>query len=292
MKYKLKCGKAEAIVDTIGAELISFSKDKEYLWYGDEKYWAGHSPILFPNPSVLLNDKIKFYGEEYTIEKHGIVRAKEFAVESYENSKIILSYVSNADTKIHFPFEFKLIVEHSINENGFTTRYVVHNLDKKAMYFCIGGHPSFLCPINKGESFEDYDLIFEKSENAYAYRTHKGLYMDIDKYDYLLQNTNVLPLKYNYFTEDSCIFKDLNSNRVKLINRNTQKGIELDFSGFEVLVLWTPESKHAPFICIEPWHGMPALKDDTGNFEDKPYAIKLESTKQYFTEFNVSLVGE
>lgn len=290
MKYELKCADAIATVDSIGAELISFKKGKEYLWYGDEKYWKGHSPVLFPNPSVLLNDKIKFYGKEYEIPKHGIVRGKEFSVEKITENSVIFSFSSSDESKKLYPFDFKLFVEHSINKNGFVTKYTVKNLDTRSMYFCIGAHPSFLCPMEENENFEDYDIVFEKNEDAPAYRTHKGLYMDMDKYDILLNNTNVLPLKYSYFDEDSCIFKDLNSSYIKLINRSTQNGIKLNFASFEALVVWTPEAKHAPFICIEPWHGIPALKDDSGNFEDKPYAIKLDPDKEYSTSFSVEIL--
>lgn len=290
MKYELKCKNVTATVDSTGAELISFNKGKEYLWYGDKKYWGGHSPTLFPNPSVLLNNKIKFYGEEYQIPKHGIVRGKEFAVEELAEDRVVFSFSSSDETKKLYPFDFKLFIEHSITERGFTTKYTVKNMDNRAMYFCIGGHPSFLCPIERNAKFEDYDIVFEKRENAPAYRTHNGLYMDKDKYDNLLQNTNVLALKYDYFAEDSCIFIDLNSSSAKLINRNTHKGIEIRFKGFEALVVWTPERKNAPFICIEPWHGIPALKDDSGNFEDKPYAVKLEQGKEYSTSFDVNIL--
>ena len=49
MEKILKCGKAEAVVNTLGGELTSFKVDgKEYVWYADSAHWAGHAPIAFP----------------------------------------------------------------------------------------------------------------------------------------------------------------------------------------------------------------------------------------------------
>lgn len=44
MEIKIKGKKSEAVISTLGAQLMSFAKDgKEYIWNGDEKYWKGRS---------------------------------------------------------------------------------------------------------------------------------------------------------------------------------------------------------------------------------------------------------
>jgi galactose mutarotase-like enzyme len=84
--------------------------------------------------------------------------------------------------------------------------------------------------------------------------------------------------------------KKLKSRRVKLINKNTGKGVDFDFTGFSALGIWTPPHKKAPFVCIEPWNGLPANLDETGNFEDKPYAIKLEAGKYYSVGYKADII--
>ena len=37
----------------------------------------------------------------------------------------------------------------------------VENTNDKKMYFSIGGHPAFNCPLKEGEKQEDYQLVFD-----------------------------------------------------------------------------------------------------------------------------------
>lgn len=54
MQETLRIDAAEAIVDTMGGELISYkSNGKEYVWTGDKAYWSGHAPVLFPFVSAI-----------------------------------------------------------------------------------------------------------------------------------------------------------------------------------------------------------------------------------------------
>lgn len=289
MKHLLICGQTRAIVDDVGAELISFYKDIEYLWQGDPAYWEGHSPVLFPNPSVLMNDTICIAGKEYHLEKHGFVRGKQFTVVAQSPSAITLLYKANAETLVQYPFDFALYVRHEIDENGFVTCYRVENNDSKTMYFCIGGHPSFNCPMREGESFEDYDLRFSEMENARAYYTNQGKYMDRDLFWHRLNNTDTWQLKHSDFDRDSSIFEGLKSDYVSLIHRHTGEGIRMHIGNFPALVIWKAEKSNAPFLCIEPWQGIPAVKGESGNFEDKPYAVKLLPGETYQSSFAMEI---
>jgi len=74
MEYFLKNNDAVATVSTAGGELISYSVNgKEYLWNGDEKYWAGHAPVLFPFVSALADNTVKISGTPCVFkDKHGL----------------------------------------------------------------------------------------------------------------------------------------------------------------------------------------------------------------------------
>lgn len=51
MRLQLENNIFVAQIDTLGAELCSLlRKDsgEEFVWQGDERYWAGHAPTLFP----------------------------------------------------------------------------------------------------------------------------------------------------------------------------------------------------------------------------------------------------
>ena len=65
MELILKKDGALAVVRSLGGELISYKKDgKEYVWTGDEKYWTGRAPALFPFVSALKDGKSEIDGKE------------------------------------------------------------------------------------------------------------------------------------------------------------------------------------------------------------------------------------
>lgn len=288
MQKILKTGCAEGIVDTLGGELISYKNcGKEYIWTGDEKYWSGHAPILFPFVSALKNQKVTFGGKTYSYaKKHGFARNTQFELAEYTDSKAVFSLVSNSATKTFYPYDFILTVTHEIGEAGYKTTYSVKNTGNVDMQFCIGGHAGFCVD----GSAENYELIFEKQEDLDLYYTdEKSLFNENYKIKKRLES-DTFPIVYSDFDIDAIMAKDIKSHKVKLVKKSDGTGIEFDFSGFHVLTLWTPPKKHAPFFCLEPWNGLPAYTNESGNFEDKPYRTVLPAGSDYSVGYKVSVL--
>ena len=89
MEYTIKHNGAELSARTLGGELLSYKKDvKEYVWTGDENFWTGHAPGLFPFVSSLKDGKVEIAGEMYYSKpKHGFLRTSEMKlVEKTETS--------------------------------------------------------------------------------------------------------------------------------------------------------------------------------------------------------------
>jgi len=286
MQYTIRCGKAEGIVDTLGGELISYKVDgKEYLWTGDEAYWTGHAPVLFPYVSALKNDSYAIGNKTYTYKgKHGFARKTEFELIDASNGEAIFLLTSNEETRKIYPFDFELYVTHTISETGFETRYTVKNPDSKDIMFCIGGHPGFIVD----GSLEDYRLVFEKSEDAPLYYTDSE---SLFSYDYKAGTSlkgETFDFVYSDYDVDALLAIEPNSKKVSIVSKKDNKGLlEFDFSEFKVLVIWTPPKKQAPFVCLEPWNGLPAFKDEDGQFASKPYLIKVGSGDEYSVGYKV-----
>ena len=78
-QIKISNGEITAVISTRGAELKSVVKNgREFIWEGDPNVWAGQAPLLFPICGGLKDDKYVLGGNEYTLEKHGFARFKEF----------------------------------------------------------------------------------------------------------------------------------------------------------------------------------------------------------------------
>ena len=169
MKFILENGNIKISASTLGGELnslISKKDNTEYLWNGDEKYWKYHSPILFPIVGKVLNNKYRAEGNEYELPQHGLARTREFTMIEKDDSHIVFELLWSEDTLKIYPYKFSLRLTYELLENGIKVGYTVKNLDDKEIYFSIGGHPAFMCPLFKDEKFEDYYFEFNKKENT------------------------------------------------------------------------------------------------------------------------------
>ena len=94
-----------AEVSTTGAEVQSI-KDcqtgREYMWNGDEKWWHGHSPILFPIVGGMWNGTCRIDGQEVQIPKHGIVRRATWVVDEVKADSVTMSINSTVAAFICF----------------------------------------------------------------------------------------------------------------------------------------------------------------------------------------------
>ena len=137
MEYFLKNNDAVATVSTAGGELMSYSVNgKEYLWNGDEKYWAGHAPVLFPFVSALADNTVKISGTPCVFkDKHGFARKYEYTVEKINDREAVFLLVSDESTREQYPYDFELRIIHRMTSSGFTTTYSVTNVDNTDIIF-------------------------------------------------------------------------------------------------------------------------------------------------------------
>ena len=134
--------------------------------------------------------------------------------------------------------------------------------------FCLGAHTGFRCPLEAGERFEDYELVFPERESCPTLLLRDGL-LDRPAALPCLEDTDTLPLDYRWFDAlDTLIFEGLRS-------RKSGRGVRVSFDGFPMLAFWTMPGKKAPYLCIEPWHGCAAGTAEGPEFTDKAHCIVL-----------------
>lgn len=292
MRITIKSSQATATIDTLGAELKSFqdSSGLEYIWSGDPQYWRGTSPLLFPMVGNLRDGKTIIHGQEYSIPKHGFVRDKEFQVIDSSENSVTFSYQDNPETLEMYPYHFELRLTYTIVDSSLTLGYEVINKDNKVMYYHIGGHPGFNCPLLDDEQFSDYILRFEKKETiASPIYDLNNLHFDPDNCNYHLKDSDELSLDYSLFNQDAVVLDHLESRKVSLLNPTTGKGIMVDFNTFSTIAFWTPMNDTAPFLCIEPWNGSAIYKDEDNDFAHKRdiQIANVDETMTYELVFHI-----
>ncbi len=272
MNYTLENEFLTVGVSTNGGVLTSIkSKDGiEYLWQADPTYWANQAPLLFPIcGSIRDNHATIGDGLETHMNRHGIVRGREFTCEQQSMHAITLSITSNEEMKESFPYAAKLSVTYELDGHTLRQTFTVENQDEADMPFFVGGHPAFNCPIVPGDDYSDYYVEFEKEETCSVPEqlTESGL-LNLQNRTPFLDHAKRLPLSFDLFAKDAITFDELSSRSVKLASDKHDHSVTIDFAEFPYLILWTTANK-GPFLAIEPWLGLSTCSDESDRFEEK-----------------------
>ncbi len=292
MTYNIQAQDTSATIQTKSAEMLSFRhKGIEYMWNGDPQFWDRRAPILFPTVCTPKDLKMAHNGVEYPMPKHGFAIEKEFKPVLQTPSQVAFTLENDKETMTMFPFRFTLTAEYTVMEGGFSASFTTTNRDERDMTYCIGGHPGFRCPMFPGDSFDDYELIFADAEGAIVTGTVGGLMAPDLPHLEVIKN-NRLPLSYEVFGGDTLILQNIPKSMVKLVSKKTGHGIAFDFTGFSALGLWTMSEpdEHSPFLCLEPWNGLPASSDETTDAKSKKYARTLAPEQSHTVGYRVTVL--
>mgnify|MGYP000638754215 FL=1 len=262
MLYTLENEKVKITISKQGAELHNITSKvdgTEYLWNRNKRYWSYSAPVLFPIVGKVKNGTYKVDGKEYNLPQHGLARLKEFEMIEKTDNKIIFELVASEETLKVYPYKFSLKIAYTLVENGVVTEYIVENTDNKMIYFSIGAHPAFMCPMVAGEIIDDYYLSLMKKKIVDIIPISEQGYIKRERKQYLVDN-NIIPLNFDVFKGDALVFDSLKSNKISLKSVNHDKVLTMDFTGFPYMGLWT-KATGAPFVCIEPWYGHADFED-------------------------------
>ena len=281
------------LTSKMGGELVSFKlngeerihQGKECLDENGKVYWKRHSPVLFPVVGKLKKNQTIINGRIYEMPQHGF--ARDFEFEPITNLDNFHSYVlkSNKNTLTRYPFEFELYTTYRLDENKLTTIYKVINTGKSNMPFCIGGHPAFQIDYESLKN-GDYYLEFEEDEDKIHF-----LYLidGLSGTDYarnIMVDKRRILLNKDSFNNDAIIMKGMTSAKVSLKRKSTDKKVlTMDFSEFPYLAIWSKPG--APFLCIEPWHGISDSIKSSGIFTEKNSIVLLKPKESFDCKYTV-----
>ena len=275
---KLKNDYIQLTLDKKGAELkgiYNLETKQEVLWHGDKAWWAGISPILFPFVGTSMNHQYRFENKVYDIRPHGFLKDREFNVDEISDRAIWFSYTSTQADEAIYPFKFRVKVGYEINWSTIDVKWLVENLDDKQMYYTMGAHPAFLC--DQGDV-----LRFNAKGETYFY-TLKGPHID----QRIKQQAKDIVLNDDAFPIDTWIYDGIES--VSLLNLQKGSSVKVSFADFKYVGIWSPikNGKMAPFVCIEPWAGLPDFADAKGELTQRKTIIKLAPKKENAYKYSI-----
>lgn len=275
----------------VGAELQNISAIKnnlEFMWDGNPEVWSGRAPNLFPIVGELKEGAFIYDDQMYHLPRHGFARRSDaFTVVNQSENSLSFKLTSSEDTLRHYPFKFEFLVTYTLLQNQISITYTIKNTDVKPIYFSVGGHPAFKCPVYPNEHYDDYSLQFEHPEHAPTHLLNVNTGLFTSQTEAVFQTPGTLPLHAHLFDKDALVFKHLISNKVTLKSKTHGDILTFRFDDFPYLGVWA--KPNGQFVCIEPWVGLADNEDSDQVFKHKEGIVRLDINKIFEATYSIEI---
>jgi galactose mutarotase-like enzyme len=286
MTFQLSNETISVRVKSKGAELCSlynFKNSIEYIWQGDEKFWAKHAPVLFPVIGKLKENTFWFEEKKYHLNQHGFARDKEFELISHTGEELSFRLKEDEDSLKIYPFPFELYIHYRIEENKLCTIYEIKNTGINTLYFSIGAHPAFNIPLMQNEKYEDYYLEFSDAETADRYLIEDGLISN--RVEKVFEDPYRIFLSKELFHKDALVFKDIRSEKISIRSNTHKHGLSFEFTDFPYFGIWAKQG--ADFVCLEPWCGIADHINTDQQLKNKEGIQSLQAGEIFTRSFSI-----
>jgi galactose mutarotase-like enzyme len=277
-----------AEIDPLGAQLSVLRNNAalDLLWDGNPAVWAGRAPLLFPIVGVLAGGTYRLDSKTYQLPRHGFARGTLFSIESSSPSAAVFRLVADQASWQVYPFQFELEVRYELKGATLSVIASIRNQGNADMPASFGYHPGFRWPLPFGQARCTHFIEFESDEAAPARRIDSAGLLTAERHPTPIAQRR-LALTDSLFQEDVLIFDQIKSRSV-LYGSDQGPRIKIDFPGTACLGVWTKPG--APFICIEPWHGITDPQGFSGDFKDKPGVFVLAGGESLCARMNITLM--
>ena len=265
-------GALRVTIAPLGAELqsVTDAKGQDWFWNGDPAIWAGRSPLLFPVIGKHPDGKVLIDGQRYPIKSHGVARTSLFQVIAQDDASCTLRLSDNDETRQAYPFAFALDMTYRLDGAALTMTARIANTGTTPMPFCFGYHPAFRWPLPGADGLPHRIRLGNgacpqhlrlAADGQRAPESHASVFTD-----------GVLTLDHALFVEDALIIAEGAGHHI-WYGADGLPGIGVDYPDMPHLGIWT--KPNGPFICIEPWHGLPSPPDPDEPLDKRAGVILL-----------------
>lgn len=292
--YTLSNDTLEVSVKSRGAELSSIKfNSMEYLWQGNPEFWAEQSPILFPIVGRLKDHEYVFDNKTYKMSFHGFAWKSNFKMIAKSTSSLTFELTSSEKIKEIYPFDFVLHVKYTLKGKALEVEYEVKNPSNiEDLYFSIGSHPAFNCPMEEGQKRIEYQLVFDVDSMPKSQDKKGGLF--IDEWTQYFKEPGILKLQDSTFNKGALVFNPNPVSKATFVHEPTQKEyLSLTFKNYPYLGIWSAKNindKVAPFVCIEPWYGVADKTSHNKEYIEKEGVIKLIPNEIFNCYFTIEIL--
>ena len=297
----------QACISSSGAQLLSFknrSTGVEHIWNGNPQVWKFRAPILFPIVSRLKDGYYLWQEKEYPLTNHGFARDLEHTVVESSATRVLWRLTDGEYTHKLFPWPFVLETEYRLEGSTLVFCTTVTNSGQEELSFSIGSHTGLVYPW-AGSSKDDFVIRFEQQEvpdfvqvsvdgfplgswqaEENGQSQKKSFVPQTIPYPHI--TSGQIKLQDGFFASGH-ILTNFTSRWVALENTVTGDRGKVNTDGYPCLVLWQSPSEQHPFVCIEPWYGLPDCADTNHRWEEKAGLVTLQPGKSFTTNQSLTV---
>lgn len=270
----------------LGAEMqyLRTASGDDLLWDGDEAFWTGRAPVLFPIVGRASEDTVAVGDHTAQMPQHGFARRSIFTLEASDDISSCHVLRDTEETRAAYPFAFALRITHRLDGATLHVEAEVHNTNTVPMPFGFGFHPAFRWPLPRAAGTPHHVTLQNGgtpdmrglSDGLLVSDRLNGPFMDGD-----------LEIREELFDGGALVFP----NGADDLRYGPPSGPALSFAFHNLpdLALWRPTG--APFLCIEPWHGTASYVGDGPQIAQRPNSITLPAGAHARFGFSVTVEG-
>ncbi len=282
MQYILENDRFKVTLESMGAEIKSVwdkQLELEHMWSGDPAYWGKTAPFLFPFIGKLENERFIYEGKVFPAEKHGFGQRVEYEVTEQTGDAICFRIHDTDATREKYPFSFELEITYMLQADGLVENWHVKNTGEKPMYFSVGGHAAFACPLAKadgsgsrvGQKIRLYG-VGKKAELQTLRLNDKG----VIKEEFLLMRLDdgCIEITEELFDGDALIFDEAGITAAALCDAQGREYVRVECDA-PVWGIWSHPDSGAGYVCLEPWYGICDYAGYEGELAERPHTQTL-----------------
>lgn len=280
-------------INEVGAEIthiIQKNDNFDFIWNGTA--WKRHAPILFPAIGRSNEDQYVLNEKTYPMKQHGFARDYAWTPVDKGDDHVTLTLTDNPETLVKFPFQFSLSVTYQLSESNLITSYEVINNSTELMPFALGSHPGFNVPMNGDQlAFSDYQItVSPEVPQLHKFEIGPAPFITGKVVDLTAGRGSTLPLTHETFDDGLIIIANQGLTAIKLSSPQSEHSIELTLEDFPYVTLWTMENAEEPFLCIEPFNGLPDVHGEPTDWLTKEGNVTLEPGSKYNGSYTMKLL--
>ena len=292
--FTIRSGGLSAVISALGAEVQNLRTDdgREYNWQGTPPYWTGRGPILFPATGAPWNETYTLQGKEYHMPKHGFAKEETFNVAGQTDDTLTLEYTPPDETRAWFPFDYTLRVRYQVTPGCLRADFEVENRESESLFFQIGGHPALAVPgFDKERAVNGYvRLIADKpaEEELYLIRAREQGCIQPGRFPVATTEDGLVPLCVDTFANEALIFEQGQVQAIELLDLEKRHVATVE-SDAPCWLVWQMQGVNSPFVCFEPWYGLPDNEGESRELSQRPFVQQAEGGQTWKGGFSVKI---